>query len=140
MHDDNLADPNLNPNNPIPDSKEMGCGWVPNMHNVTQLGLPLWKMKDGRHDLGKTADSGRHKYLQPVRDLYKQELEPNENAKCLACSDLLSTVSRDRMVGCVPYHTKKEHYQILRGDGLSQHPLRRHRVKGDPSSSSSVSD
>lgn len=110
-------------------SKEMGCGWVPNMTNVTKRGMPIWKMTDGRNDLGNEANTGRHKYLQPVRDLYNTELEPNSNAKCLACSDLLETVSRDRMVGCVPYHTKKEHFQIMRGDGLSQHPLRRHRVK-----------
>ena len=37
------------------------------------------------------------------------------------------------MVGCVPYRTRKEHYRIMRGDGLSQHPLRRHRVKNDKS-------
>ena len=35
------------------------------------------------------------------------------------------------MVGCVPYETEKEHFAIMRGDGLSHHPLRKH-ISKDP--------
>ncbi|CAD7935960.1 unnamed protein product [Amoebophrya sp. A120] len=96
---------------------KFGCGWVPNLRNVMKVPSDL-----------ETKSGGYNTRIRGP-DPNMRELMPDpKKAKCLACSDITSVLPEDKMVGCVPYTTEEQHFEILRSDGLSHHPLRKHKA------------
>ncbi|CAD7957950.1 unnamed protein product [Amoebophrya sp. A25] len=92
-----------------------GCGWVPDLQNVSPI----------QEDSIENND----RLLGPDPNMRPGDPGPNEKAKCYSCADLTKLHPADRLVGCVPYANEEEHFQILRSDGLSRHPLRKHRPR-----------